>query len=189
MGLAFLVLIGVAIYSISHLTQTSTWFLLTQPTISNSIRKDLPQFEQRPAWNLINPQNLMGKWTLISFWSITCPPCIEEMPSLNRLALDWQGPPFQIITVNLDEDADNVYRAARLMEEQQLSIPMLMDQEGILKAAFNVTEFPKHFLVNPEGKIVWEERGAFRWDSVDTRSQLLKLVELQAPESVAVPAE
>jgi thiol-disulfide isomerase/thioredoxin len=38
-----------------------------------------------------NIDNLIGKSTLINFWSTICEPCIEEMPALNQLEKDMNG--------------------------------------------------------------------------------------------------
>ncbi|NJL25418.1 MAG: TlpA family protein disulfide reductase [Calothrix sp. SM1_5_4] len=189
-ALAMIVLLGVAIFSLSKLANAPWTSALTTPTIQSTFRKDLPHFEYRDEEKSVTRENFEEKWTLLTFWSITCAPCLEEMPALNQLALSWQGPEFQILTVNFDpENSDDLENAKNFLADQEIVLPTLFDGKQELKKAFNVTEYPKHFLISPDTKIVWEARGAFKWNDAKARDQLLKLMEQQAPESSQDPAE
>ncbi|MGE0529601.1 MAG: TlpA family protein disulfide reductase [Bdellovibrionales bacterium] len=190
MALAMAALITLAIYSLSQLSTLPWTSSLSTPTLSLSLRKDLPRFEASGAGEVITPQNFQGKWTLLTFWSTTCPPCHAEMPSLNQLALNWQGPEFQILTVNVDKEGSPEGIAAKsMLREQELILPTFFDNKKELMKAFQVEAFPTHFLVNPDLKIVWEAVGAYDWDSDETREQLSALMESQAPEWPQSPVE
>jgi len=189
-ALAIIMLLGLAIYSLSRM-ETAPWTSSLAPLqIQTTFRKDLPQFEYVDGNKKLTPQNLGGKWTLMSFWSYSCPPCLAEMPSLNRLALGWQGPELEVLTVNVDdENSENYELAKRFLQETEISLPTIFDRKKILAKAFEVTEYPRHFLINTEGKIIWEGRGAFEWDQPAARDQLLKLTEQQTPETTQDPEE
>lgn len=189
-AVAIMLLIGLAIYSLSKM-QTAPWTSsLSTLEIQSTFRKDLPHFELTSANKLLSPENLAGKWTLLSFWSYSCPPCLEEMPSLNQLSLSWQGPDMQIVTVNVDDEkTENFELAKKFLQEQDIELPTIFDRGLVLAKAFGVDVYPKHFLINTEGKIIWEAAGAFKWDQQSARDQLLKLTEQQTPESVQDPSE
>lgn len=105
------------------------------------------------------------------------------MPALNQLALNWQGPEFQIITVNLDrEQAEDFETAKKFLTDNEIVLPTALDDGEKLKRAFGVVEIPRHFLVNPKGEIIWSAMGAFAWNSPAARDQLLKLMEMQPQE-------
>lgn len=184
-------LIGLAIFSLSKISTTPWNNPLTIPDIQDTLRQDLPQIEDPDLARLIDSASETGRWVLVSFWSVTCPPCLVEMPALNALASTWQGPGFQIATVNTDTDvAENVEQAKRFLQEEQIALPSFFDKGEKLKRAFQVSEFPKHFLIAPGKKIAWTAIGAFRWNEPKVRDQLLKLMEQRAPEqSPADPAE
>src|SRR3970040_622051 len=47
-----------------------------------------------------------GQIVVLNFWATWCPPCIEEMPSLNRFAEKYQGKGIQVIGLSVDENAE-----------------------------------------------------------------------------------
>lgn len=184
------ILIGVAIYSFSRLSSSGLTVRLRDPEITDTLRQKLPPFEHEELAQQLNSSSGDGKWTLLTFWSVTCPPCLEELPALNALGQNWQGPGFQIVTVNFDGDSpEDLETAKRLMQEEQISLPTVYDKNQALKTAFQVNEYPKHFLVSPDKEIVWQQIGAFNWDSKQTRDQLAKLMEARVPEPTEDPSE
>lgn len=189
MAVAMVILISVAIYSLSRLSSAPWTSILRTPDIQAAGDvHPLPNFEVISGNKPFTPANLEGHWTLLTFWSYSCPPCIEEMPALNALALNWQGPEFSIVTVNWDQ-AEDLEAAKRFMQEQQIALPTIYDQDEVMKKAFGVTEYPRHFLISPDKKIVWQALGAYRWNDQAARDQLLKLMEQQSPEADQDPSE
>jgi thiol-disulfide isomerase/thioredoxin len=193
MAFAFAIaaLIGIAIFSLSRLSTTPFVSQLRDPQIQDTPRQPLPQFQHEELSRALSSSDGTTRWTLLSFWTVTCPPCLQELPAQNALASSWQGPSFQIITVNLDADnAEDLETAKRLIQEDQITLPTFYDKGQSLKQAFQVNEYPRHFLISPEGQIVWQAVGAYDWNGTAARDQLLKLMERQsAPEPAEDPAE
>lgn len=193
MAFAFAIaaLIGVAIFSLSRLTSTTAWVsTLKDPEIQDTTRQPLPQFQHEELSRALASTGDTPRWTLLTFWTVTCAPCLQELPAQNALASSWQGPDFQIVTVNLDADsAEDLETAKRLILEEQITLPTFYDKGFALKKAFQVNEYPRHFLISPEGQIVWQASGAYAWSGTAARDQLLKLMERQAPESAEDPVE
>ena len=179
MAIIFMGLIAVAIYSLSQMN-TGVWTSsLVDPVLHPNQSQELPQIEYSAEGKTLKAQTFEGRWTLITFWAYWCAPCLEEMPGLNALMQNWQGPEFNIITINIDEAGTETYESARqYLTENAVVIPTIFDKTGELKRAFKVESLPQHFLVSPEKKIVWQARGAFKWNESSARDQLLKIMEL-----------
>lgn len=183
-------LISLAIFSFSRLSGSGMPGALRDPVITDTLRQTLPPFEHEELAKQLSSTSGDGKWTLLTFWSVTCPPCLEELPALNALGQNWHGPGFQIVTVNFDTDSpEDLETAKRLLQEEQIVLPTVYDKNKALKTAFQVNEYPKHFLVSPNREIVWQQIGAFNWDSKATRDQLAKLMEARVPELTEDPSE
>lgn len=178
-AVAAIVLIGVVIYSLSQISGTAMDTpQLPVPTITATLRQDLPHFEYSNEGKSLKAQNFEGKWTLLTFWADWCAPCLDEMPALNQLAQQWQGPEFEVLTINVDDPhSENFEAAKKFLSDQGIVLPTLFDRDGDLKKAFGVTDLPRHFLINPQQKIVWQERGAFQWTNPKVRDQLMKVIE------------
>lgn len=187
-AVVLILLFSLAIYSLSKTTSQPWVQPLKAPQIQSTLHLQLPQFEFSIGKTSFKPENFKGHWTLLSFWSVTSPLCIAELPALDRLQQNWQGPDFQIITVNADHNIEDLESSKHFLEENQISLQTVFDKESRLKNAFNVSEFPKHFLIDPDATIVWEAHGAYRWNDGTTRDQLLRLME-QRNEEPGEPEE
>lgn len=179
---------ALAVYSISRMSSLPWTPPLRHLNIQSSERTDLPQIDHPEFQRFLQTAKAEGKWTLLSFWSVTCPPCLQELPSLNAMAESWQGPGLQVMTVNGDQPED-VESARSFLLQEQISIPSIFDPKYRIKEGFKIEVFPTHFLIDPEQKIVWREIGAFDWNSQSSRDQIIKLMERQAQGTPAEPDE
>src|ERR1700761_6603116 len=57
----------------------------------------------------ITAENFGGKLLVLNFWATWCPPCVEEMPSLNELAQRFEGKGLVVLGVSVDKD-ENAYK-------------------------------------------------------------------------------
>lgn len=179
-AVAIFLLLGVAIFSLSRLSQAPWSSQLATPKLIETSRQKLPQFEYHQGKEVLNPENFKDRWTLLSFWSFSCSPCLTELPGLNQLAQSWQGPDLNVLTVNIDSGED-LEQAKRFLLEQEITLPTLFDSKGELKSAFQVDAYPRHFLIGPDQMIIWSAVGAYKWNQNSVRDQLLKLM---APEAL-----
>lgn len=72
--------------------------------------------------NRIDAANLQGKVVFINFWATWCPPCIAEMPSINKL-YDVYGDNDNVVFLIVD--VDNKYeQSVQFMKDKKLSLPV-----------------------------------------------------------------
>src|SRR3954471_3570987 len=69
--------------------------------------QEAPDFELADVtgrkWSL---RSLRGRPVLLNFWATWCPPCVEEMPSLDSLVRHGGSGTLQVVTVSVDESWD-----------------------------------------------------------------------------------
>lgn len=107
----------------------------------------------------ISLQALAGSDTrvLLSFWSVSCPPCYREMPALKQLHALMPQLNARLISVTMPYDRpDLVVETAR---SQKLNYPVALDIDGRISEAFGVTSTPLNVLLGADGKEIWRQRG------------------------------
>ncbi len=102
-----------------------------------------------------------GKVTVINFWATWCPPCVEEIPSLNRLKKKMQDRPFELISINY---AENKQTILNFLNNVNVEYPVLMDTNGEFAKQWHVITYPSTFIINTQGKIVYGVNSAIAWD-------------------------
>ncbi|MGH9785225.1 MAG: TlpA family protein disulfide reductase [Terriglobia bacterium] len=103
-----------------------------------------------------------GKIVLLNFWATWCPPCIEEMPSLNRLAEQNADKGLQIIGVSVDENAD-AYQ--EFLSRNKISFLTVRDASRGTSDRYGTFKLPESYVVSREGRLLRKVIGAADWTS------------------------
>jgi thiol-disulfide isomerase/thioredoxin len=121
---------------------------------SDSLRRG----EAPPAFELVDMEgvkhcsnDLKDGVTLLNFWATWCPPCVAEMPSLERLHRELRNDGLRVVTINVDNERDVVEKFAR---DNALTLPILLDPNGATARQFGTTAFPETFFLDRDGKLV-----------------------------------
>jgi len=123
----------------------------------------------------IDLQSQRGKVVVLNFWATWCPPCVAEMPSLERLhrALGPEG--LAVVTVSTDEDEAEL---ARFVSKLALTLPVLKDPGGRVAASkYHTTGYPETFVLDREGRLLEHVVGPAEWDSAERIAGFRRLLE------------
>jgi len=112
-----------------------------------------------------------GKITFISYWATWCPPCIAELPSIQKLHAEYgERITFLLLT---NEKPETV---KRFLKKKALDLPVFTPQMEAPEALYE-TSIPTNYVLNQKGKIIIKETGAADWDSERVRGVLNILLE------------
>ncbi len=107
-----------------------------------------------------------GKVVLINFWATWCPPCREEMPSMEELHRKLKDKGLVLLALNVDKEG---YMAvSNFLSRLQYSFPVLLDTDAKVQNLYQVFRFPETFIVDRNGVIVEKVIGARSWLSGST---------------------
>ena len=102
-----------------------------------------------------------GKVVLVNIWATWCPPCVEEMPSMEKLYRKFKGENFEILAVSIDEPG--LKAVAPFMKKSNLTFPALIDSEGAIKAVYGITGIPESFIIDQQGILLKKIVGPVDW--------------------------
>ena len=117
-----------------------------------------------------------NKITVVNFWATWCAPCVEEIPSLNRLKEKMSGLPFELISINYAEEKQTIND---FMETVNVEFPVLIDKDGAFAKQWNVISYPSTFIIGPDGKIKYGVNSAILWDDPDLIDRIKALLDKQ----------
>lgn len=107
---------------------------------------------------------------IVSFWTTWCPPCLREMPSLERVAGDLKSDGLAVLAVNVGEPRSRVQRFRRLPAEP---VVVLLDHEGTHARQWQVAVYPTTFVVDADDQVIMQLTGAVDWDDAELREKLM----------------
>ena len=123
--------------------------------------------QQLPNVNVENAQGKIisvrslsnGKPMIISYWSIACKPCIQELNAINDALAEWrEEAEFEVVAVSVD-DARLKASAKAIASSRGWEFICVYDENQDLKRAMNVSLTPQSFVVDGEGNIIFSHSG------------------------------
>jgi thiol-disulfide isomerase/thioredoxin len=115
-------------------------------------------------------QSYQGKPILLNFWATWCPPCVGEIPSIERLATNARLKGVSFLAVS-SEDADTVRRFVRHGHQDLPAYYATSPPPPV----FRSEAIPATFIIAPSGHIVARQVGSAQWDDPSVVEFLEKL--------------
>ncbi len=106
-----------------------------------------------------------GRVLLVNFWATWCPPCIEEMPTLDALAAEMNSEAFKVMAVSTDRGGAKTVNEFLANKMSLDSLDIYLDPKAKLARAFGVTGMPTTYLIDADGVVVGHLQGAADWNS------------------------
>lgn len=131
-----------------------------------------------------------GKVILLNVWATWCPPCKEEMPSMERLYRYFQerGSDFEILAVSIDKaqgqaDANGNEGGdlVAFVEEFDLTFTILHNPSGDIQRIYQTTGVPESFIIARDGTIYHRLAGAANWDTPKYKDLIQRLLDEGGP--------
>lgn len=127
--------------------------------------------------NVRHMSDFGGKVILVNFWASWCPPCLHEMPSLDRLQADMGSDDFQVVAIN--QDIKGLEKAKPTLREKLdlHNLGLYLDSQLKFGISFNLQGLPSTFAIDKKGRVVGAYTGPAEWDSPAAKTLLQYLID------------
>ena len=110
----------------------------------------------------VSLKDFQGKVIMLNFWATWCPPCRKEMPSMEVLYNKLKGRNFEMLAVNVQEDAKTV---KDFINKNKYTFPVLIDTKAEAAARYQARSIPTTYIIDTNGKLAGGFIGAKEWDA------------------------
>jgi thiol-disulfide isomerase/thioredoxin len=114
-----------------------------------------------------------GKAVIVNLWATWCPPCVAELPSLDRLQGKMKDKGLVIIPISMDR-GDSIAPVEKFLKKQGvMHLSLYWDKDHQIPEAWRYDGIPVSFLVAKDGHLVKKVEGNYVWD----KGTMLKMAE------------
>lgn len=179
----FLVIIGTLTF-LGYTNQLSNYFIPS--TLNGSITNNTETILNKDSYRLLDQygnehilSNYKGKVVFLNFWATWCPPCKEEMPTIEELYKEFGENKNDVIILGItnpvtEENPNgqdkNIDEIKYFLQENNYSFSTVFDKTGIYFDNFKIRAFPTTYIIGKDGEIKTAIPGAM------TKQQMLKLI-------------
>ena len=157
--------------AVAYMVSTTTSRDVVKPVVAGGLA---PAFQLEDTnGNQVSLSDLRGKVVLVNFWATWCPPCIEEMPSMEMLNKAMAGYDFVMLAINTEENGRST--VVDFLKKTPYNFPILYDDKGVVQKRYGVFKFPESFIVGKDGIVAEKIIGPLDWSSPSTITYLKNL--------------
>ena len=125
-----------------------------------------------------------GQVLLLNVWGTYCPPCIVEMPSLQKLYETYRDSGLKLVAVSID-DAVSEDSIRTFAKNLGVTFEILHDPTHEIERAYQITGYPETFVIGTEGTIRKKWISSDDWNSLGNRALIAQLLGRQIPKPLA----
>jgi peroxiredoxin len=121
-----------------------------------------------------------GKVVVLNFWATWCPPCIDEMPSLEKLhrALAERG--VAVVAISVDERFSDV---PAFVGKLGLTFAVLYDEGKRVSRKYRTFKYPETYILDREGRLRSKVVGPRDWAAPTVIRDMVDLLKNETPPS------
>lgn len=136
-----------------------------------------PNFQDKMG-QPVNLDSFKGKVVVLNFWATWCPPCVAEMPALDKLQSELGGADFTVVAVSTDRQG--IKKSAPFYRRAGIThLELYNDARGGLLDAFQGHALPITILIDRDGKVVGRMEGPAQWDSAEAKALIAHYLSLK----------
>ena len=105
-------------------------------------------------------EDYRGKYVLLNFWATWCGPCVQEVPSLNRLQQEFESKGLVVLGISVDENKE-AYE--QFLDRFSVTFPTVRDPEMAVATRYGTNMYPETYLIDRDGRVIRKYIGGENW--------------------------
>ena len=150
---------GISVLALLAGVFSSHWISQTGLASDPSIKAFFANPWQTPDGKSANTEDWRGKVLVVNFWASWCPPCVEEMPALDKIAQEYAAKNVLIVGIGIDSPSN----IRQFLEKTPVSYPIMiggLEGSALAKQMGNAQgALPYTVIINTKGKSVYTKLG------------------------------
>jgi peroxiredoxin len=91
-----------------------------------------------------------GKILVLNFWATWCPPCVQEMPSLNQFAATMKDSGVVVLAVSIDKN-EKAYKT--FVQRARPAFETAHDPDANISSEYGTYKWPESYVIDKNGKV------------------------------------
>lgn len=126
-----------------------------------SVGDRAPSFEvTTDSGKRLSTADFGGKVLVLNFWATWCPPCVDEMPSLQAMAQQLAPRGVVVLGVSVDK---NQAAYQRFLQQAKISFPTARDPQSDISAEYGTFKYPETYVIDSSGRVRQKHIGPRDW--------------------------
>jgi len=117
-------------------------------------------------------ESLKGKVIFLNIWATWCPPCIAEMPNIQKLYNKVGSDKIAFVMLSVDESG--MEKVKKFINKKNYTFPVYMPASSFPQEFYS-DAIPTTFIISPEGKIVAKQEGMADYNTPEVADFLQNL--------------
>ena len=131
-----------------------------------------PDFTIQDGATSVTLHNLREKVVVLNFWATWCPPCIQELPSLEQLQNKFKDRGVEVVGVSVDVDG-KAYQ--QFLKDHKVDFLTVRDPDQKANSLYGTFKFPETYIIDRRGILRRKFIGAVDWNEPEIVDFLSKL--------------
>jgi peroxiredoxin len=142
------------------LSTGAAWIAISADTMTATEKPPAPQAGfaapdftlQTSAGEEYKLSKLKGNAVLVNLWATWCPPCRAEMPAIEKMYQEYKDQGLVVLAINMTYQ-DDLANVPPFIQEYGLAFPVLLDETGVVGAAYQLRSLPSSYFIDRAGII------------------------------------
>ena len=116
----------------------------------------------------ISPADFGGKVLVLNFWATWCPPCLQEIPSLNQFQQEFAKDGVVVVAISIDK---NQQKYRNFLKRIPVAFQTVRDPSANISGEYGTFQYPESYVIK-DGRILHKYAEGENWLSDDVQQYM-----------------